>query len=171
MSQKSKSTALILGVILVALFGVFWATSRPNVARGQDDLPPSPEPPDPTLLAEFAQMPDCCADEVVTTPGPDEVTLTVPPPEEVTTTPPSPTQQVERPMGKYMAPSDEWTTYQDLSYGYSFEYPVNFTILPSAPNSETHVTNRPLNDGQGYYDPFSEERFSVIIVVFQDIWF
>jgi hypothetical protein len=127
MSKKSKSTALILGVILAALFGVIWVTSRPNVVQGDEDLPPPPDTPDPTIEAYYAQLPDCCDDEnpVYVTLPPIELTANAPPPE--VTQPASSTLTAAPPL-VYLAPSDDWVIYTDLTYGYSFRYPANWHI-------------------------------------------
>lgn len=157
MSKKYKSTALILGVILAALFGVFWVTSRPNVARGQDDLPPSPEPPDPTLEAYYAQLPDCCNDEtpVYVTPFPIELTWNAPPPEvtqaELTATPLL--------IGQFLAPSDQWTAYNDPTYGFSFDYPDNWFI--EIDGNQIYVHN--LSPGVAPKNQLDPNRIKIIV--------
>jgi hypothetical protein len=70
-------------------------------------------------------------------------------------------------MGEFLAPADDWVTYIDATYGYSFDYPANFLVVPASKTGyQTDIFNRS-NDGF-WYNPADFQNFHVGIIVFED---
>lgn len=147
MPRKSKTLILVIGVLVLAAVGysLLRTATRPNVAQGQEDLPPTPEPPD---FAAFATS-FCCDDGTpkYMTPSVEQIALlteaaqtqgAVIQPDAPTITPLPPIE--------YLAPSGEWIKYTHPVFGYSFEYPANWYLSEDfGTKNAVAVSNYPLD--------------------------
>ncbi|MBI3177085.1 MAG: hypothetical protein HYZ35_03750, partial [Chloroflexi bacterium] len=129
MSKKLKPIVLAVGAIVAALigFGLLFALINPGAVQGQDRWPTVPPPDFGAFATSF-----CCDDGTpkYMTPSVEQITLWT----EVAQTqvamiqPDAPTVTPLPPI-EYLAPSGEWATYKDPTYGYSFEYPANWYLV------------------------------------------
>ena len=176
--NESKSPLRLIGMLALLaglvwlLAGVFGEGSReiaapgealPNASATSDDLPPSPLPP----TDDGVRMVPCCTQFPVdvNSLSPEQATALaqLPPPQQIT---PQPTWDGTIPPdelylpGIYLTPSAEWAVYKDPTFGYSFEYPANYS---ASFVGDTQVHNHLYDGKPRVYDTSHPENFIVVI--------
>jgi len=171
----AKNFRMIIGLLIVAVLAIvgsllFANNIGPASVQSQDGWP-TLVPPDPTVAAQFLNMPACCDDQ-----NPTIITLS--PEQSLLATQNALASQQTSPetvatsdvvfQGQYFEPSADWVIYTDVKSGYSFAYPANFTVIPSEETGlQTDVFNRRFDDGLSY-NASSYALFHLSVFAFDD---